>query len=173
MLGRRACDLPPPGPRPLTSRGHISLSSFKALLLKTGSPACTSSRISAVERLCTSSSSHRGAQAPDVPLSLYSPLLLLTSPLLLPPSPLWGRPPGYGSAPPCSSSRRFAARCRLPASPLTAIFEEEEEVEEEKEEEEPCQPSSDLQDVCRIHYSLRALGPRVPPLALPLMESSM
>ncbi|KAG7264383.1 hypothetical protein CRUP_022219, partial [Coryphaenoides rupestris] len=118
MLGRKTSYYPPPTPRPLHFRGQSSLSSFKALLLKTGSPACSSSRISAVERLCTSSSpisthctssSHLESQGVNYPLAPDIPL---------------------------SPVRRFAARYRHPASPLTVILEEEEEEEEEKEEEE-------------------------------------
>ncbi|CAL8306713.1 unnamed protein product [Merluccius merluccius] len=161
---------PPVPERKSSLRSQSSLTSFKALLLKTGSPACTASRISAVERLCTSSSpisprctsssSHQGPQgitSPDVPL------------------------PGYGSAPPCSSSRRFTARFRLPAFPLIAILEEEEKEEEEEEEEAPCQGLAvkaaqqlvNKQEDYRIHYSLGVLGRPVQLLSLPLMESSM
>lgn len=35
--------------------------------------------------------------------------------------------------PPCSASRRFAARCRLVAAPMTAIFEGEDEEEDEED----------------------------------------
>lgn len=35
--------------------------------------------------------------------------------------------------PPCSASRRFAARCRLVAAPMTAIFEGEDEDEDEED----------------------------------------
>lgn len=40
--------------------------------------------------------------------------------------------------PPCSASRRFAARCRLYAAPMTAIFEVESEEEEEADDEVFC-----------------------------------
>lgn len=44
--------------------------------------------------------------------------------------------------PPCSASRRFAARCRLIAAPMTAIFEGE--CEEEEEEEDNDEVSIEL-----------------------------
>ncbi|KAM4601686.1 uncharacterized protein nhsl1a [Polymixia lowei] len=75
----------------------------------------------------------RGGEQP------HSQLLLPSSSPLFPLSSLsslcWSRPP-RSLTPPCSASRRFAARCRLPACPMTAILEGEEEEEEQKEEED-------------------------------------
>ena len=179
MLGRKVSYHAPPVPRPLHSGGQRSLSSFKALLLRTGSPASTCSRLSAVERLCSSSCTSSSSSLPPAPdLALSPGSLFSASPLLfLPPSAHWGARPTYGSAPPSCSSRRFAARC--PAPPLTAILEEEEEEEEEeKEEEETCpaltaQRLVDKQPDCRIHCRMGSLGRPAHLLSLPLMESSM
>ncbi|XP_064881968.1 NHS-like protein 1 [Oncorhynchus nerka] len=58
------------------------------------------------------------------------PLSSLSSPTYPSPSPsLWGWRPPRSRTPPCSSSRRFAARSRLPSSPMTAISEREGEGE--------------------------------------------
>lgn len=58
----------------------------------------------------------------------HNPFFFLSAPSMRP----------HALTPPCSASRRFAARCRLYAAPMTAIFEvgSEEEEEEEKEEED-------------------------------------
>eukprot|EP00063_Salmo_salar_P092225 XP_014067060.1 PREDICTED: NHS-like protein 1 isoform X1 [Salmo salar] len=57
------------------------------------------------------------------------PLSSLSSPTY-PSSPsLWGWRPPRSPTPPCSASRRFAARSRLPSSPMTAISEREGEGE--------------------------------------------
>ncbi|TKS66673.1 Nance-Horan syndrome protein [Collichthys lucidus] len=58
--------------------------------------------------------------------SSSSPFFFLSSPSMRPRS----------LTPPCSASRRFAARCRLYAAPMTAIFEVESEEEEEEEEDD-------------------------------------
>lgn len=57
--------------------------------------------------------------------SSSSPFFFLSSPSMRPRS----------LTPPCSSSRRFAARCRLYAAPMTAILEGESEEEEEEDDE--------------------------------------
>ncbi|KAG8004416.1 hypothetical protein GBF38_008620 [Nibea albiflora] len=56
--------------------------------------------------------------------SSSSPFFFLSSPSMRPRS----------LTPPCSASRRFAARCRLYAAPMTAIFEVESEEEEEDDD---------------------------------------
>lgn len=120
--------------------------SFKALLLRRGSRS--SSRLSAAERLRvvrTPCDLQRAPppmnfppeeEAPSTPISscivatmLSSRRLLLTSPspvLILPSN---ARPRSL--TPPCSASRRFAARCRLHAAPMTAIYEADGEEEDE------------------------------------------
>ncbi|XP_035983962.1 Nance-Horan syndrome protein-like isoform X4 [Fundulus heteroclitus] len=144
--------------------------SFKALLLRKGSRVTSSSRISAVERLCVGQLPPPGADRQKTPpdqltAGSSSPAAGEPSPLLtmnLPPlSPCtlsvtfgWRRrDPKYSQllltpsssspflllssshlrhrslAPPCSSSRRLAARCRLFAAPMTAILEAEDEEE--------------------------------------------
>ncbi|TKS66682.1 NHS-like protein 1 [Collichthys lucidus] len=57
--------------------------------------------------------------------SSSSPFFFLSSPSMRPRS----------LTPPCSASRRFAARCRLYAAPMTAIFEVESEEEEEEDDD--------------------------------------
>lgn len=56
--------------------------------------------------------------------SSSSPFFFLSSSIMRPRS----------LTPPCSASRRFAARCRLFAAPMTAIYEGECEEEEEEQE---------------------------------------
>ncbi|MEQ2239399.1 hypothetical protein ILYODFUR_004063 [Ilyodon furcidens] len=157
-------------------RNHRSArsDSFKALLLKKGSRFESSSRISAVERLCV------GQLPPSVTDHQKMPPLTPAQLKAVNPSPTTGNPSGlltvtvpplspcslpmmfgwrrrnlmrsqllltsnssspflvFSSShmrprsltPPCSSSRRFASRCRLFASPMTAIFEGEDEEED-------------------------------------------
>lgn len=122
---------------------------FKALLLRRGSRCDLSSRISAVERLRLQPGPDVGAMSDHVTLKvLASPASLCDQNLIwrrrdaTPPhlilsssssSPFFffsshttrPRPP----TPPCSASRRFAARCRLYAAPMTAISEADGEEE--------------------------------------------
>lgn len=152
--GRRTSTTPAAKPapcltRPPTPLGQRSLSSenFKALLLRKGTRSDTTCRTSAVERLrrfrpVTSAPCHTSDAVvtvdptvtpddktlspdffrwrPQDPHLLFtsSPFVFLTSSSSLPPRSL---------TPPCSSSRRFATRCRLYATPMTAILEGEEE----------------------------------------------
>lgn len=135
-----------------------SSKSFKALLLRKGSRYDLSSRLSAVERLRQPPDQPRLEPIPDVgaiddhmvvkvpvsPTSLCNqnflwrqnyptpPHLILTSscssPFFFFSSSHTTRPRPL--TPPCSASRRFAARCRLYAAPMTAIYEAEREEEE-------------------------------------------
>ncbi|XP_026218215.1 NHS-like protein 1 isoform X3 [Anabas testudineus] len=135
--------------------------SFKALLLRKGSRSDSCSRISAVERLCTDlqhvpsllpppeqtqvkpTSLFHTVHRQDVPLSptsLCSQNLFVK--LGLKQRDLMSTQLFFFSAsmrprsltPPCSASRRFAARSRLVAAPMTAIFEGEGEEEEEEDD---------------------------------------
>ncbi|MEQ2208997.1 hypothetical protein XENOCAPTIV_022065, partial [Xenoophorus captivus] len=147
-----------------------------ALLLKKGSRFESSSRISAVERLCVgqlppSVTDHQKMPPPPLapaqlkavnpspttgnPSSLLTVTVPPLSPCTLPMMFGWRRRNLMRSqllltsnssspflvfssshmrsrslTPPCSSSRRFASRCRLFASPMTAIFEGEDEEED-------------------------------------------
>ncbi|KAK9518762.1 hypothetical protein VZT92_022753, partial [Zoarces viviparus] len=165
---------PLPRPRPRTaaprSQSSVRSESFKALLLRKGSQWDSSSRISAVERLCKLASPVTTAelnsvlpppvQPPDQPSSLSHPSELPHNFSMI--GFGWGRrdiTPNHvlltsssssssssshffflsssssmgprSLTPPCSSSRRFAARCCLYAAPMTAIFEGECEEDDE------------------------------------------
>ncbi|CDR00586.1 unnamed protein product, partial [Oncorhynchus mykiss] len=133
-----------------------SSDSFKALLLRKGSRCDPVARMSAAERLRMESHTHTPqpfAQTHTVQLMTLHlpqsqsthrhrrraewaltegtlPLSSLSSPTYPSPSPsLWGWRPPRSRTPPCSASRRFAARSRLPSSPMTAISEREGEGE--------------------------------------------
>ncbi|XP_026157431.1 mucin-17-like isoform X2 [Mastacembelus armatus] len=173
--------LRPTQPAALRSQKSARSESFKALLLKKGSRSESSSRISAVERLCKVVAPAAVAdlqKAPSLPpppdqtqgkptrLSHSSDTLdvnaHMTLDMPLSPTSLWGQnsvmlglrlkdhnrllftsssPPVFflspspmhprSLAPPCSYRRHFAARCRLFAAPMAAIFEGEHEEEEE------------------------------------------
>lgn len=144
---------------PLTTAAFTRSSSsegFKALLLRKGSRYDLSSRISAVERLRPLPDPARLQPATNdhVTLKVLAPpaslcnhnlvwrrrdltptrYLILTSsssPFFFFPSHSTRPRP---LTPPCAASRRFAARCRLYAAPMTAISEADSEDEGAKAE---------------------------------------
>ncbi|KAL3045453.1 hypothetical protein OYC64_013679 [Pagothenia borchgrevinki] len=136
--------------------------SFKALLLRKGGRSDSSSGVSAVERLrVLPVSGHQRAPEPHSKPAQTPDLSALNSPPFDHNFSLigfgWGRDLFLASSsssphflflsssssssrprsltPPCSSSRRFSARSRLFAAPMTAIFEGGSDEEEEEEEE--------------------------------------
>lgn len=147
-----------PGPaRPAALKKSARSESFKALLLRKGGRADLSSRISAVERLQVASApatNLQSAPSPDQPqvepisdtchANSHMTLNVLSSPfpgtqnltfalkqrVLTPNHPLLTSARPRSLTPPCSASRRFSARCRFYAAPMTAIFEAESEDEE-------------------------------------------
>lgn len=152
---------PPPLTTAAFTRSSSS-ESFKALLLRKGSRYDLSSRISAVERLRrpldqprlqpvpdgSAVTDHMVLKFPVSPTSLCNQNLILrqrdpTPTHLILTSSSCSSPFFFFSShttrprpltPPCSASRRFAARCRLYAAPMTAIYEADSEEEEAKDD---------------------------------------
>lgn len=122
---------PPSTPADLPSqpKGQSSLrsNSFKALLLKKGSHFTSTSRPSAVERLCGVRPHLQTTESEELSFGWVSTSCVFVSTSCVRQRPL---------TPLSSASRRFAARSRFYVTPMASILENEEEEEEDDEDDD-------------------------------------